>query len=127
MSELSPFNHRPDAELGEAVRAALRTTDDEAFARRVMAAAEPLLGSQGSEWWEVVVRWARPELAAASLALLAGAAVWFGLMSSEGAPQSVLGDPLRGGVEERLPIPALLAESSELSMDEFLAVAMGND
>ena len=126
MTNMSPFDHRPDSELGAALRDALRVEDDEAFARRVMAAAESVLGAERGEWWDVVVRWLRPELAAASLALLTGVALWLGVLSGSGNAQSMLGDPLRGGVEDRLPVPALLAESPELSMDEVLAVAMGN-
>lgn len=127
MTQVSPFDHQPDAELGAVLREGLQTDDDAAFVRRVVAAAEPILGRERSaEWWDVVVRWVRPELVAASLALLAGAALWLGVLSRDGSAQSILGDPLRGGVEERLPVPALLAESRELNMDEVLAVAMGN-
>lgn len=125
MTELSPFDHRPDAELAALVRDALETTDDEPFARRVLAAAEPLLGRQGSEWWEILVRWARPELAAASLALLAGAAIWFSVVTASGSAQSILGDPLRA-VDDRLPVPALLADSPAPDVDELMAVALGN-
>jgi hypothetical protein len=126
MTHMSPFDHRPDPELGGALKEVLRAEDDAAFARRVLAAAEPVLGGERGEWWEVLVRWVRPELAAAALALLAGAALWLGVLSSDGNAQAMLGDPLRGAVEDRLPVPALLAESPELSMDEVLAVAMGN-
>lgn len=126
MSHMSSFDHRPDPELGAVLRQALETVDDAAFARRVVAAAEPILGrDRSADWWEVLVRWIRPELAAASLALLAGAVLWLGVLGGNGATQSVLGDPLRGRVEERLPVPTLLAESPELSVDEVLAVAMG--
>lgn len=126
MTHMSPFDHRPDPVLGTALREVLRTPDDAAFARRVLAAAEPLLGAERGEWWEVLERWLRPELAAASLAFLAGAVLWFGVLSGSDNGVATLGDPLRGTIEERLPVPALLAGSDDLSMDEILAVAMGN-
>lgn len=126
MTPMSPFDHRPDPQVGGALRDVLQATDDAAFTRRVVAAAETILGGEHSpEWWEVLVRWARPELAAASLALLAGMALWFGVLGGNGEGQLFLGDPLRAA-DERLAVPALLATSSAPNMDEVLAVALGN-
>lgn len=126
MTGTSPFDHRPDAELGAVLREALSPADDAAFTARVVAAAEPLLGSAAApDWWEVLVGWARTELAAASLALLAGAVLWWGVTRNGENGASALGDPLRA-VTELAPVAALLAESLEPNMDEVLAVALGN-
>lgn len=126
MTEKSPFDHRPDAELGAVLRDALTAPDDdESFARRVVAAAEPLLGSQRGEWWEMLVRWARPELAAASLVLIAGAVIWFSVLSGRPNTQSILGDPLRDAGEQ-LGLPGLFADEPRPNVDELLAVALGN-
>ena len=125
MTDTSPFDHRPDPELGATLRAALETTDDEAFAQRVIEAADPYLGSRRSEWWEVLVRWAQPELAAASVAALVGAVIWFSVTSEPGSAQSALGDPLRSA-EEQVGVPALFADAPAPDVDELLAVALGN-
>lgn len=68
-----PFDHRPDPELGAALRAALEPGDPAAFVARVLARAE---GRGGHATWEILARWARAGIAAAAAAaLVAGFAV----------------------------------------------------
>lgn len=126
MTGSSPFDHRPDPELGAALREALTTGDDRDFARRVVAAAEHVFVARaGAHWWEELVRWSRPSLAAAALALAAGAALWFAAARMTNAASDPLGDPLRAA-DSRLGVPALLASSQAPHVDEVLAVALGN-
>jgi len=66
------FDHRPDPELGAALRAALQPADDSAFVRRVMANYDRALERATVPTWEVLASWFRPGLAAAIVALIAG-------------------------------------------------------
>lgn len=127
MNQTSPFDHRPDPELGAVLRDALTAEDDARFARRVVAAAEGVwaTGSPGGMWWEELVQWTRPGLAAAALAVLVGGALWFATLRMGGTGSDSLGDPLRSA-DAQLAIPALLAASEAPHMDEVLAVALGN-
>jgi len=73
MTSSLPFHHRPDPELGEALRGALDPGDSAAFVARVLARAEQI---QAGSWDIVLARWARVGVAAAALvALAAGYAV----------------------------------------------------
>src|SRR5437016_4101933 len=68
--ELTPFDHRPDAALGAALRRALAPGDDAAFVARVLARFEQ---ARGPTWHGVLARWARAGVGAAALiALVAG-------------------------------------------------------
>jgi len=68
--ELTPFDHRPDAALGAALRRALAPRDQAAFVARVLARLEE---ARGTTWHGVLARWARAGVAAAALiALVAG-------------------------------------------------------
>ena len=69
MKEPLPFDHRPDAALGDALRRALDPGDGGvAFAARVRARAE---GLRVGSWDAVLARWARAGVAAAALVALA--------------------------------------------------------
>jgi hypothetical protein len=70
---MNEFDHRPDPLLGETLREILATSDDAAFARRVMAQVPQTIVYES--WWEVLGGWARPGLAAA-VAVLAVATMW---------------------------------------------------
>ncbi len=128
----SAFDHRPDPELGNALRAAFATDDDAGFARRVLAAADQLFGdaSMTGPWWGVLGAWARPGLVAA-MVLIAAAAFWLGAWAqrtSDGstpAAQVAWDDPLRTG-SEQLSVPLLMAGTREPDVDVVLAVALGN-
>jgi hypothetical protein len=65
--ESTPFDHRPDAALGAALREALAPGDHAAFIARVLAGLEaPRAGH-----WEVLASWARAGIAAAAVAAFA--------------------------------------------------------
>lgn len=86
MSEMSPFDHRPDAELGGWLRDTLSGPDDAAFAERVMARVPEQLVRES--WYDILDEWARPGLAAAAvLVMLAG----FGLGRYVTTPQATDG------------------------------------
>jgi hypothetical protein len=121
----SPFDHRPDLELGAALREALATSDDARFAERVIAAAEAVQGDLATPWWAVLTAWARPGLAAALL-MIAAAGFWLGAMTrSADQATTALGDPLIGN-EDQVSVPALLAGQQAPDVDYVLAVALGN-
>ncbi len=60
---MTPFDHRPDPRLGEALRAALDPGDSSAFVARVVAGAE-----RPARTLDVLATWARRGLAAAMAA-----------------------------------------------------------
>lgn len=67
MKESLSFDHRPDAELGDALRRALDPGDPVPFVARVLARAEQLrVGS----WDTVLARWSRLGVAAAAVVAL---------------------------------------------------------
>ena len=67
------FDHRPDPELGAALRAALEPKDDhKAFAARVMAQYERALDRASVPTLDVLASWFRPGIAAAVAALILG-------------------------------------------------------
>ena len=73
---MTPFDHRPDARLGEALRAALDPGDQAAFVARVLAAA-----ARPARTVDVLAAWARRGLVAA----MAAAAV-AGFLVGRGSP-----------------------------------------
>jgi hypothetical protein len=69
------FDHRPDPELGAALRAALEPSKDDqaAFVARVMARYDDALERATVPTWEVLASWSRRGIvAAAAAAVLAG-------------------------------------------------------
>ena len=73
MKDSQPFDHRPDPELGAALRAALEPKDDQkAFVARVMAQYERALDRATIPTLDVLASWFRPGMAAAVAALIAG-------------------------------------------------------
>ena len=73
MKESQPFDHRPDPEMGAALRAALEPKDDQtAFVARVMAQYERALDRATVPTVDVLASWFRPGIAAAVAALVAG-------------------------------------------------------
>jgi len=122
---VSPFYHRPDRELGKALRVVLSGQDEAAFVKRVIARAAELQqeGSIGLAWWEVLGAWARPGLAAAVLGLIAGAMIWFAGLRFGNQPMNVLGDPLQS-VGDTGMRAAFLATLQPPNLDDILAIGL---
>lgn len=72
MNDTQPFDHRPDPELGAALRAALEPKDEKAFVARVMARYEQALDRSTVPTLDVLASWFRPGIAAAIAALIVG-------------------------------------------------------
>jgi hypothetical protein len=107
MSEMSPFDHRPDAELGGWLRDALSAPDDAAFAARVMARVPAQMVRES--WYDILGEWARPGLAAAAvLVMVAG----FGLGRYVTSPAAV--DDGAGIVTARIFDPDTLLDSRDV-------------
>jgi hypothetical protein len=120
----SPFDHRQDRELGDALRTALTGRDEPAFVHAVVASAALLQdrGYDDADWWEVLSGWARPGLAAAAIGLAAVAALRMGVAGA--APDAVpeLVDPLQAAAE----IPAAFLAAQAPDLNEVLALELGN-
>lgn len=111
MTEMTPFDSRPDPELGAALRAALGPSGDAAFAARfraALAADTPL---------EVLARWVWPGLAAAATLLLAAGlwSAWPDATPAPGLDQAFAS----GGVE------AMVAAADRPGPEVVLVAAMG--
>lgn len=65
------FDHRPDPQLGDALRAALEQENHAAFVARVMANYDRALEQGTVPTWDVLASWFRPGVAVA-VALIAG-------------------------------------------------------
>jgi hypothetical protein len=73
MKDSQAFDHRPDPEVGAALRGALEPKDDQkAFVARVMAQYERALERGTIPALDVLASWFRPGIAAAVAALVAG-------------------------------------------------------
>ena len=74
MTDERVFDHRPDPELGTALRRALDPPRDDhaAFVARVMAGYEDALAAATVPTWEVLAGWARRGIAAAVIAAVVG-------------------------------------------------------
>src|SRR5207247_1067651 len=100
---MTPFDHRPDARLGEALRAALDSGDQAAFVARVLAAA-----ARPARTVDVLAAWARRGLVAA----MAAAAVAGLLHGRRGGPDAMvnyLDDHLRLSDAQKDSVRAILA------------------
>jgi hypothetical protein len=87
MNDTQPFDHRPDPELGAALRAALEPKDEIAFVARVMAQYEQALDRSTVPTLDVLASWFRPGIAAAIAALIVG--FLFGRTVLTPAPASI--------------------------------------
>lgn len=115
----SPFDHRKDPEIGEALQELLSSADDLAFARRVEAAAAAVYGQiSPSGWWDVLGTWARPGVAAA-LALVAGATLWLALASLRPDRDVTIEDALRRAGEDLAPA-VVVAGATEVELDRVM-------
>jgi len=73
MKDAQAFDHRPDPELGAALRAALEAKGDHAaFVARVMGQYEQALEHGTIPTLDVLASWFRPGIAAAVAALIVG-------------------------------------------------------
>lgn len=73
MTESPSFDHRPDPELGAALRAALEPADDQSvFLARVMAQYDNALDRSSVAMFDVLASWFRPGMVAAAAALVLG-------------------------------------------------------
>jgi hypothetical protein len=73
MTEQPSFDHRPDPELGAALRAALEPKDNHsAFVARVLAQYDNALDRSSVAMFDVLASWFRPGLVAAAAALVLG-------------------------------------------------------
>ena len=122
--KVSPFDHRQDRELGEALRSALSGQDEAEFVRRVVDAAADIQQRQsgGDDWWEILNAWARPGLAAAAIGTIAAAALWWSGNRGPIETSTALSDPLQASVE----IPAAFLASEAPDLNEVLALELGN-
>ena len=86
MTDISPFDHRQDTELGSLLREALTPAGENEFVERVKAsaAAEGLLGEV--DWWEVLGSWSKPGLIAAALGFLVLSLWHFGPLTGKTDP-----------------------------------------
>jgi hypothetical protein len=128
MPDTSPFDHRPDAELGSALRRALDPGDDAAFVRAVLVAFDGMHAvAVPGQWWAVLTAWARPGLVAAML-LIAVAAFTLGVQIGRSSVQpmatTLVTDPLNPD-SGQVAVPAIMAGSEAPNVDYVLAVALG--
>lgn len=73
MNESPSFDHRPDPELGAALRAALEPRGDHAaFVARVMSQYDAALERSSVAMFDVLASWFRPGMVAAAAALVLG-------------------------------------------------------
>ncbi|HEV8509054.1 MAG TPA: hypothetical protein VGQ48_01220 [Gemmatimonadales bacterium] len=90
MKESQPFDHRPDPELGAALRAALEAKDDQsAFVARVMAQYDGALDRATIPTLDVLASWFRPGIAAAVAALIVGLLFGRSVLTPAPAPASI--------------------------------------
>jgi hypothetical protein len=97
MKDSQAFDHRPDPELGAALRAALEPKDDhQVFAARVMAQYERALDRATVPTLDVLASWFRPGIAAAAAALLAGFLIGRAVLTPAPASIDAAMAPLEG-------------------------------
>jgi hypothetical protein len=72
MADERMFDHRPDPELGAALRRALEPADQTGFVARVLARYDQALAEATVPTWELLARWSRRGLAAAAAAAVLG-------------------------------------------------------
>jgi hypothetical protein len=73
MRDSQPFDHRPDPELGAALRAALNPQGAQsAFVARVMAQYDAALDRASIPTLDILASWSRPGMVAAAAALVLG-------------------------------------------------------
>lgn len=122
--KVSPFDHRQDRKLGEALRSALSGRNEAEFVSRVVDASVNIQQHQFDEaedWWEILNVWARPGLAAAALGTIAAAGLWWSGTRGPAEVPTALTDPLQASVE----IPAAFLASQAPDLNDVLALDLG--
>jgi negative regulator of sigma E activity len=111
----NPFDHAPDEQLGQLLRAGLPVPAHDDFVHRTLAllAAEPRRSS-----WDVLGTWLRPGLVAAAILALAFS-MWLRL-----TPVTPTEASLADAVHSAGMPNALLSTSSTASSDYLLAAAV---
>jgi hypothetical protein len=90
MRDAPSFDHRPDPELGAALRAALEpASDHSAFVARVMAQYDNALDRTSIATLDVLASWFRPGIAAAAAALVIGFLFGRAVLLPGPAPESI--------------------------------------
>ena len=123
--KMSPFDHRQDRELGNALRSALSGNDEAGFVQRVVdsAAAIQEQRAEGGDWWEILNSWSKPGLAAAAIGIFAAALFWWaGTQQEVPTSTNALADPLQASVE----IPAAFLANQAPDLNEVLSRELGN-
>jgi hypothetical protein len=122
--KLSPFDHRQDRELGDALRSALSGRDEAAFVRSVVASAalQQERVDAGGDWLDILGAWARPGLVAAAIGMAAATILWWGGAQDPFNGETLLTDPLQASVE----IPAAFLAAQPPDLNEVLALELGN-
>jgi len=120
----SPFDHRQDRQLGDALRAALSGQNEDAFVQSVLAnaALNQAGGDENGDWWDILGDWARPGLAVAAIGLAAVTAFWWNGLSDSSNSVMLLEDPLQASAE----IPAAFLTTQPPDLNEVLALELGN-
>ncbi len=122
MSAPSPFDHRPDPELGALLREVLDAGGEHAFVDGVLAAVARAEGGFSTGWWQVLGTWARHGVAAALVAL-AGATIWWANASSRNEAEASLEEVFLASAEAVAP-PFLTATTAPSSFDQVLASSL---
>jgi hypothetical protein len=122
--KMSPFDHRQDRELGNALRSALSGNDEAGFVQRVVDAAAEIQErrAEAGDWWEILNSWSKPGLAAAAIGIVAAALFWWAGTQEVPTSSNALADPLQASVE----IPAAFLANQAPDLNEVLALEFGN-
>jgi hypothetical protein len=122
MTSPSPFDHRPDPELGALLREALVPEEDPAFVERVLGALARTGDGYPSLWWQVLGTWARHGVAAA-LVGLAAATLWWASASRGNEADASLEEVFLATADQVAP-PFLTATTAPPSFDQVLASSL---
>lgn len=121
----SPFDHKQDRALGEALKALLSGRNEAGFVERVLAGVAEIQSGRGPRlsWWEVLSKWAGPGLVAAGVGLALVVTIWMsGRPGNPGGTMS-LGDPLQPPDDSLFPA-ALLARNEPPNLNDVLLVGL---
>jgi hypothetical protein len=120
----SPFDHRPQRDLGNALREALGPVDDQEFVDRVLEDIRLIdLRRFRNDWLEVLGTWVRPGLAAAAALVVLALAMTVSLRPvGPGDDTTAMDDAIRAQTLET-STSVLLAAPSPPQVDIILATS----